>query len=93
MKNPARRVRRFLKGSGKGKGRGGKGKSRRTSWYSVLADMMNEELDYTCFSKGKGKGKSQSTGKRKGRRRKPIGAGGQVMKCSICGSDAHYRAE
>ena len=80
---------------GKGKGfRGGKSKGKGKYRYSFLAEMSEPELDEIFFGrKGGGKGKSRSTGKGKGRRRNPIGKDGQVMKCSICGSETHFRAE
>jgi len=87
MKKPTRRVRRFVKRKGKGKG---KGKSR----FAFIADLSDEAYDQTFFGgKGKSKGKRRSSGKGKGRRTNPIGRDGQVMKCGICGSDTHFRAE
>lgn len=55
--------------------------------------MAEEELEQVFFGQGKGMGKLHTTGKGKGRKRNPIGADGQVMKCSICGSDVHFRGE
>ena len=90
---PTRRVRRFVKRTGKGKGRKGKGKRR----FTFLTEMSDEEYSQIFFGgkgkKGYGKGKHRSSGKGKGRRRNPIGRDGQVMKCGICDSEEHFRAE
>ena len=47
------------------------------------------------YGKGKGKGKRRSfkKGHGKGRRTNPRGRDGQIMTCSICGSESHFRAE
>ena len=87
LRKPTRRVRRFLRRSGKGKG---KGKRR----FAFLAELTDEQYDSVFFGgKGKSKGKRRSTGKGKGRRRNPLGADGEVMRCSICNSDTHFRAQ
>ena len=93
MNKPTRRVRRFVKR--KGKGRKGSGKHRGKGRFAFLADMTDEEQDVFFGRKGKGgKGKGRRTsGKGKGRRRNPIGRDGEVMRCSICNSDTHFRRE
>jgi hypothetical protein len=56
--------------------------------------MNDDEYDATFYGgKGKSKGKSRSFGKGKGRKGNPIGRDGNVMKCSVCNSDTHFRAE
>ena len=56
--------------------------------------MDDAEFDRVFFKgKGKSKGKRKGSGKGTGRRRNPIGADGNVMTCSICGSEEHFRAE
>ena len=93
MQKPVRRVRKFLRRSGKGKARG-KGKGKGSSRFDFLANMDDSAVDAVFFGgKGKPKGKRRSTGKGKGRRRNPIGSDGQVMRCGICNSDTHFRAQ
>ena len=56
--------------------------------------MTDHEYDEVFFGgKGKSKGKRRSSGKGKGRRRNPIGRDGEVMRCGICNSDTHFRAQ
>ena len=91
MQRPTRFVRRTIKGKGKSKGRKGKGKGR----YSFLESLSDEAYSVAFYGKGKGKGKRRSfnKGKGKGRQSNPRGRDGQVMTCSICGSESHFRAE
>ena len=87
MHKAAHKVRKFLKRSGKGKG---KGKRR----FSFLADYDDDTVDHVFYGgKGKSKGKPRSSAKGKGRRRNPIGRDGEVMKCGICESENHFRAQ
>ena len=98
MRKPTRRVRKFVKHNPrtKGKGRGsGKGKGR----FSFLAEMTDRDVEDIFYggkgkNKGKnGKGKRRSSGKGFGRTTNPRGRDGTVMTCSICGSEAHFRAQ
>ena len=94
MRKPTRRVRRFMKRKGKGKGSKGKGKSKGKDRFAFLSEMTDDDITSLFFGKGKGKGKGKrSTGKGKGRKKNPIGRDGEIMRCSICGSDTHFRAE
>ena len=92
MRRPTRRTRRFARRKGKGKGRRGKGKSK----FSYFEDMTDHEYTEAFYGgkgrKGKGKRRSFNKGKGKGRNRNPVGSDGNVMLCSICGSDSHFRA-
>ena len=100
MRKPTRRIRRFFKRR-KGKGKGapsakGKGKRR----FAFLEAATTEEWDSQFYGgKSRSKGKRRTPGKGKGKgkagssRTNPIGRDGNVMTCSICGSDSHFRAE
>ena len=80
-----------MKRSGKGRGCKGRGKGR----FSFLAELTDDEYEEAFFGrgrKGRGKGK-RSSGKGKGRRKNPIGSDGQIMRCGICNSDEHFRAQ
>ncbi len=60
-----------------------------------MANMDDTAVDAAFFGgKGKGngepKGKHRSAGEGKGRRRIPIGAEGELMRCGICNSDVHF---
>jgi hypothetical protein len=93
MHKPTRRVRRFFRKPRRGKGKGyGSGKGKGAHRYSFLSQMSDYEVDQVFFG-GKGKGGKRSSGKGKGRKRNPVGRDGNVMKCSICQSDTHFRAE
>ena len=77
-----RKVRRFAKTKG-GKGAGGK----RASAFMATTEVQ-------AYFKGKGKRTSRSSGKGLGgSRTNPKGPDGQIMKCSICGSENHFRAK
>lgn len=81
---PTRRVRRFAKRHG-GRGKGGK----RASAFMATAEVQS-------YFKGKGKrlSKSSNKGFHFGQNRKnPKGPDGETMKCSICGSEFHFRAK
>ena len=62
-----------------------------------MADMNDVDLEEVYFKgrgkRGGGKGFRQSTGKGRGRRRNPIGSDGNVVRCGICNSDTHFRAQ
>jgi hypothetical protein len=99
MRKPTRRIRRFFKRR-KGKGRAplakGKGKRR----FAYLETATTEEWDAAFYGgKSRSKGKRRTPGKGKGKgkagssRTNPIGRDGNVMTCSICQSDSHFRAE
>ena len=99
MNKPTRKARRFVrknsshrslrgKGLGKGKGKGG------ASRFTFLSEMSEVDYDAIFYGgKGKSKGKSRTSGKGKGRRKNPRGYDGQIMTCSICGSEDHFRAQ
>jgi hypothetical protein len=88
MKKPVRRIRRFVRRKGKGY-RKGRGKGR----YNFASLMPDEEYDNIFFGgKGKSKGSRRTTGKGMGRKKNPIGSDGNVMTCSICNSEEHFRA-
>ena len=91
MKKPVRKVRRFVRrthGKGpKGKGKGGKRR------YGALQDLNGEQYDNVFFGgNGESKGYRPTSGKGKGRRKNPIGSDGEVMKCTICDSEEHFKA-
>ena len=72
----------------KGKGKDGKGKGGKRA-----ATFMATEEAQTFF-KGKGKGMRNSSGKDPNTtRRNPIGRDGNIMKCSVCDSEWHFRAK
>ena len=92
MSKPTRKVRRFIRKRRNGRFKGkGKGKGHRR--FAFLSEMSDEDYDSVFYGgKGKSKGKSRTSGKGKGRRKNPRGYDGQIMTCSICGSDEHLRA-
>lgn len=94
MKKPVRRARPFLKRHPNWEGQG---RERQGTWQrSLLLPCRphgRSDRARLVSAHGEGKGKSRSSGKGKGRKRNPIGADGQVMKYSICGSDTHFRAQ
>ena len=70
-------LRRYGKGRSKGKGRG----------------FFFTEDEVQVYLKGKGKGnRAHTSGKGFGRKKNPRDRNGDIMKCSICGSDEHFRA-
>ena len=62
-----------------------------------MAEMTDADLEEIYFKgrgkRGGGKGFRRSTGKGRGRRRNPVGSDGNVMRCGICNSDTHFRAQ
>ena len=88
MREPVRRVRRFLKRKGKGKGK-------HPGYF--LSTLSESEIENMFFMKGKprkGKGKGKfSSGKGKGRKMNPKGPDGQIMKCRKCGSVEHFQKD
>ena len=65
--------------------------------FQFMTEMTDAELEEVYFKgrgkRGGGKGFRRSTGKGRGRRRNPIGSDGNVMRCGICNSDTHFRAQ
>ena len=80
---PTRKVRRFVRKKG-GKGKRGK---------QAFTFMTDEFMDSQGYFKGKGVPMRKSSGKgMRTQRKNPKGADGNIMTCSICGSDEHFRA-
>ena len=94
MRKPTRSARRLMKRHPHGRGKSrGKGKRR----FQFMTEMTDADLEEVYFKgrgkRGGGKGFRRSTGKGRGRRRNPIGVDGNVMRCGICNSDTHFRAQ
>merc|ERR1711994_186934 len=82
---PVRRFRRNFKKTLRGYGRGQR-KGRGRGFFYTQDEVF-------AFLKGKGKGnRSHTSGKGHGRRKNPRDRNGDIMKCSICGSEDHFRA-
>ena len=95
MNRRPRRVRLHMRRNGKGlKGQKGQGKGKppfgfgRYLCAQCLSNEDNPDTAYYGNGKGKGTKKGEVTG-----RRNPVDQTGAVMKCSICDSEYHLRAQ
>jgi len=82
---PTRHVRRFVKKKGGGKGKRG----------NAVRAFITDTDHVSSYLKGKGKNtRSHTSGKgfHAALRKNPKGPDGQIMKCSTCNSEDHFRA-